>query len=89
MRALISILLCNIIYKIIAKVWANRLKVVLPNFISQEQSAFIESRSILGNVMVAIETIHHMKCKRSGNTGEVALKIDIWEAYDIVSWMYV
>lgn len=82
MKDLRPISLCNVIYKIIAKVLANRLKIVLPICISQEQSVFIQSRSILDNVMVAIETIHYMKCKGNGVVGEVALKIDIIKAYD-------
>lgn len=39
--------------------------------------------------MVAHEIIHHMKCKRRGKVGEVALKIDISKAYDRVEWEYV
>jgi hypothetical protein len=54
-----------------------------------EQSAFVADRSILDNVIVAMETMHHMKCKTRGNIGEVALKIDISKAYDRVDWNYL
>jgi hypothetical protein len=81
--------LCNVLYKIISKVLANRMKALLPKCISQEQSAFVENRYIIDNVMVASEILHHMKCKTRGKVGEVALKIDISKAYDRVNWSYV
>lgn len=43
------------------KVLANRLERLLPKCISQEQSTFVENRSILDNVLVASEILHHMK----------------------------
>lgn len=53
--------LCNIVYKIIAKVLANRLKGILANSISINQSAFISNRLISDNVIVAFETLNHLK----------------------------
>ena len=84
------IALCNVLYKIIAKVLANRLKRVLPKCISDQQSAFVPGRSILDNAMVAIEVIHHMKTKVTGKAGGcVALKLDISKAYDRMDWDYL
>ena len=68
------ITLCNVIYKIISKVLANRLKLT--------QSAFIQGRLITDNVLVTYESLHTMHCRRSGRRGSMALKLDITKAYD-------
>jgi len=83
------IALCNVVYKIVAKVLANRLKQVLDKCISINQSAFVPGRSILDNAMVAIEIVHYMKAKAKGNSGDVARKLDISKAYDRLDWDYL
>lgn len=65
--------LCNILYKIISKTLANRLQHLLHKCISLQQFAFIEDRSILDNVLLASEIIHHMRCKTKGRVGEVLI----------------
>ena len=76
--------LCNVLFKIIFKSLANRLKPLLQKCISPEQSSFVEGRSILNNELIPFEFFHHMKCKTKGKTGEKALKIDISKAFDKV-----
>ena len=83
------IALCNVVYKIVPKVLANRLKGVLDKCISDNQSAFVPGRSILDNAMAAIELVHHMKSKVSGSKGDVAFKLDISKAYDRKDWNYL
>jgi ribonuclease HI len=83
------IALCNVLYKMVSKVLANRLRVHLDKLISPEQSAFVEGRSIIDNALVAIEIIHAMKRKTRGNNGHLALKIDISKAYDRVDWGFL
>ena len=86
MRDLRPIALCTVIYKIIAKVLANRPKVVLPIIIAHSQSAFVLGRSIVDSVLVAFELIHFLKTRKKGSWGWAALKIDISKAYVRIDW---
>lgn len=73
--------LCNTIYKIITKVVANRLKLILDKLISCEQSSFTPGRNIVDGVIVANEAIHSAMKSRQRRT---ILKLDILKAYDRV-----
>ncbi|CAN1844985.1 Transposon TX1 uncharacterized 149 kDa protein [Linum perenne] len=81
--------LCNVLYRVVAKVLANRLRGVVEELISPEQAAFIKGRSIMDNIMIAFETLHTMKLRRSAKEAEMAVKIDISKAYDRVEWPYL
>ena len=50
--------LCNMIYKIISKILANRLKRILAIVIDELQSAFVPRRLTTDNVLVVFKTLH-------------------------------
>ncbi|KAL5770525.1 hypothetical protein ACOSP7_014679 [Xanthoceras sorbifolium] len=60
------IILCNVIYKLIAKVIANRLKLVLGDIISPNQSAFVFGCLIIDNVVVSFEWFEGLSCSQTG-----------------------
>ena len=72
--------LCNVIYKIVSKVIANRLKPWLNSLISETQSTFIAGRLINDNILIAFESLHHMKTGCFGKKNFMALKFDMSKA---------
>ncbi|XP_021713566.1 uncharacterized protein LOC110681747 [Chenopodium quinoa] len=80
---------CNVIYKIISKTLANKIKPFLNDIISINQSAFIPGRLITDNAMAAFEIFHSMKRGGGGRQGNVALKLDMSKAYDRVEWCFL
>lgn len=84
---------CNVVYKIASKVLANRLKLNLPQIIYHLQSAFVPSRLISDNTLVATEVVHFMHKLRWTNDRLFFffffLKLDISKAYNRLEWTFV
>lgn len=68
---------------------ANRLKEILEDIISPTQSAFVPSRMITNNVLLAYEIIHMMHRKKEGRARNVAVKLDMSKACDRVEWDFL
>jgi hypothetical protein len=81
--------LCNVVYNIIAKVLANRLKVILPSIISPNQSAFLPGKLITDNILAAYETMHSMHSRMWSKVGFMGIKLDMSKAYDRVEWGFL
>jgi len=78
--------MCNIIYKIVSKIIASRLKLLLPLIISPEQSGYVEGWQITDGIILTHEIIHSLKqSKKPG----MLLKIDLSKAFDSLSWLYI
>ncbi|XP_074271423.1 uncharacterized protein LOC141595357 [Silene latifolia] len=83
-----TISLCNVVYKLVPKVLANRLKLFLGDIISENQSVFTPGRLISDNILIAFEVFHHMKNNRNSE-GYMAIKLDMAKAYDMVEWSFL
>ena len=58
------IALCNVVYKIISKVIANRLKPLLPTLVFVERTGYVEGRQILNNIIQAHKVLHSLTRNR-------------------------
>lgn len=78
---------CNLLYKVISKVLANRLKIIFPAAVEANQCAFITERLLLENVLLASELVtgYH----KTTNKEKCAIKFDISKAFDTVKWSFI
>ncbi|GJV22275.1 RNA-directed DNA polymerase, eukaryota, reverse transcriptase zinc-binding domain protein, partial [Tanacetum coccineum] len=74
------------VYKIVAKILANRLVMVSGDLVSDTQSAFVKDRQILDGPFILNEVVQWCKKKRKQT---MIFKVDFEKAYDSVRWDFV
>ncbi|CAJ2637778.1 unnamed protein product [Trifolium pratense] len=74
------------LYKILAKVLANRLRQVIGSVISESQTAFVKNRQILDGILIANEIVDEA---RKSKKDLMLFKVDFEKAYDSVDWGYL
>ena len=89
MSQLRPISLCNMVYKVIAKLLTNRMKKPMSHFISENQSAFVAGRYIQDNILLVHEILHSLNQQSDGDDKSVAMKLDVAKAYDRVDWSFL
>jgi hypothetical protein len=80
------IALCNLCYKLISKIIANRIKPILSRSLSAEQLGFLKGRQILDVVGSAQECLHNIKHK---NSPALILKLDLKKSFDCIDWNFL
>jgi hypothetical protein len=81
--------LCNVIYKVLSKCLVNRLRPVLGDIISPEQSAFVPGRLITDNALIAFGCFHYIQQEKDPEKSYCAYKLDLSKAYDRVDWRFL
>ncbi|XP_074282685.1 uncharacterized protein LOC141607224 [Silene latifolia] len=73
---------CNVVYKVISKVICARLATMLPDIISENQSAFLKGRDIVDNILICHDLVRLYK--RKACSPRCLMKVDLKKAYDSV-----
>lgn len=55
----------TLLYKLIAKVLAERMKIIMPSIRALTQSAFLDGRQILDPVLIANKVVEYYRSKKS------------------------
>jgi len=73
-------------YKVLAKVLANRLRLVIGSVVSDSQFAFVKGKQMLDGILIANETVDEA---RRMNKELLLFKVDFEKAYDSIDLNYL
>jgi len=80
------IALVGCLYKILSKVLANRLRMIIGKVVSDSHTTFVKGRQILDGILIANEVVDEAK---KSNKEVMLFKVDFEKAYDSVDWRYL
>ncbi|XP_073267824.1 uncharacterized protein [Populus alba] len=78
---------CNVIYKVIVKLFAVRLSQAFVTIISPMQNAFLGGRLMLDNIHLLQELLRNYERKHT--SPRCLMKIDFKKAFDLVQWPFL
>ncbi|KAH0773614.1 hypothetical protein KY290_010751 [Solanum tuberosum] len=78
---------CSTVYKIITKVLTNIIKLVIRKIVSPSQSASIEGKRIIDNILFSHEVLKWYS--RKGMSPRCTMKVDLSKSYDSIEWEFL
>ena len=78
---------CNAIHKCIGKMLALRMSTVMASLVSLNQTAFVPSRSMGDNVLLAQALCRNYHL--NNGPARIACKLDIRKAFDTLNWSFI
>lgn len=81
-----QIALCKVLIKVVMKILANRLKVLMPKLAGERQTSFVSSQKVMDNIILAQKMTLTKKARKKGG---MIFKVDLEKAYDHVAWPFL
>lgn len=78
---------CNVVYKTISRIIANKIAKVLPQIIDKAQVTFLEDRCMVDNMFLAQQLVR-IYGRKIANPHSMSMA-DICKAFDTLSWSFL
>ena len=78
--------LLNFDYKLLTKIFANRLKSVIPSIISTSQTGYVQGRNITDTIRLVQDIIHIAEIEQIPG---ILLMVDFQKAYNSIEWHFI